>query len=155
LARLYGSWFRVETEEGGVGQAISCEEDFEEQACGASLWRGQQLIEWKNFLTRLTPAITTSYFSSAPEGSNFGFRRGRGGAKERATRRSRDKVECSVKTGIFSEDFGKQGGKETAYAAGNFELAISAFSLTIKITQENFIRKNLPWEAIDEVFRKR
>jgi hypothetical protein len=41
--------------------------------------------------------------------------------------------------------FRKQEGKETAYAAGNFELAISAFSLTIKITQENFIRKNLPW----------
>jgi hypothetical protein len=77
------------------------------------------LIEWYNFWTRLTPAITTSYFSSAPEGSNFGVRRGRGGAKERATRRSRDEVECSVKTGIFSEDLDKQEGEETAYAAGN------------------------------------
>jgi hypothetical protein len=106
------------------------------------------LIEWKNFSTRLTPAITTSYFSSAPEGSNFGVRRGRGGAKERATRRSRDEVECSVKTGIFSEDLEKQGGKETAYAAGNFELAISAFSLTIKIMQENFNRKTYHGEAL-------
>jgi hypothetical protein len=106
------------------------------------------LIEWYNFWTRLTPAITTSYFSSAPEGSNFGVSRGRGGAKERATRRSRDEVECSVKTGIFSEDLEEQEGKETAYVAGNFELAISAFSLTIKITQENFIRKNLPWEPL-------
>lgn len=44
--------------------------------------------------------MTTSYFSSGPCGSNFGVRRGRGVAKEGRTRRSRDFVEYSVKTGI-------------------------------------------------------
>jgi hypothetical protein len=43
--------------------------------------------------------MTTSYFSSGP-GSNFGVRRGRGVAKEGRTRRSRDLVEYSVKTGM-------------------------------------------------------
>lgn len=44
--------------------------------------------------------MTTSYFSSGPCGSNFGVRRGRGVAKEGRTRRSRDLVEYSVKTGM-------------------------------------------------------
>lgn len=48
----------------------------------------------------LTPAMTTSYFSSDPVGSNFGLRRGTGGAKEGRTRRSREDMEYSVKTGI-------------------------------------------------------
>ena len=49
----------------------------------------------------LTPAITTSYFSSEPFGSNLGLRRGTGGANEGRTRKSRDEVEYSVKTGIL------------------------------------------------------
>jgi hypothetical protein len=52
-------------------------------------------------LARLTPAITTSYFSSGPLGSNFGLKRGTGGANEGRTRRSREEVEYSVKTGIW------------------------------------------------------
>jgi len=44
--------------------------------------------------------MTTSYFSSDPTGSNFGLRRGRGVAKDGSTRKSRDDVEYSVKTGI-------------------------------------------------------
>jgi hypothetical protein len=51
----------------------------------------------------LTPAITTSYFSSEPFGSNLGLRRGTGGANEGSTRKSRDEVEYSVKTGILLE----------------------------------------------------
>lgn len=52
---------------------------------------------------RLTPAMTTSYFSSVPPGSNFGVRRGRGGANEERTRRSRDEKLVSVKSGIVLE----------------------------------------------------
>lgn len=48
----------------------------------------------------LTPAITTSYFSSVPVGMNCGLRRGMGGEKDGRTRRSREEVEYSVKTGI-------------------------------------------------------
>ena len=59
-----------------------------------------------------TPAITTSYFSSVPVGSNLGLRRGRGDANDGRLRRSRDKVEYSVKTGIFSRSW-SEGWKST------------------------------------------
>jgi hypothetical protein len=45
--------------------------------------------------------MTTSYFSSVSSDSKVGVRRGKGGAKEGRTRRSREDVEYSVKTGIF------------------------------------------------------
>lgn len=67
----------------------------------------------------LTPAINTSYFSSLPAGSNLGARRGRGGEKEGRTRRSREEVEYSVKTGILTDDgkdkkWGKKSNRKRA-----------------------------------------
>jgi hypothetical protein len=52
--------------------------------------------------------MTTSYFSSVPFGSNFGVRRGIGGANEGRTRESREELEYSVKTGM------SEGGEGTS-----------------------------------------
>lgn len=53
-----------------------------------------------SMMARLTPTITTSYFPSVTVGLNSGLNRGRGGANEGRTRKSRDDVAYSVKTGI-------------------------------------------------------
>jgi hypothetical protein len=69
--------------------------------------RGQQVLPRKGLAIRpsktdnsLTPAITSSYLSLAPACSNFGLRRGTGGANDGRTRRSWEEVEYSVNTGI-------------------------------------------------------
>ena len=59
----------------------------------------------------LTPAITTSYFSSPAFDSKVGLKRGTGGANNGRTRRSREEVENSVKTGIFKGVRGLWNGK--------------------------------------------
>jgi hypothetical protein len=61
----------------------------------------------------VTPEMTTSYFSSVPFGSNFGVRRGTGGANDGRTRKSREEVEYSVKTGMVEGGEGICSRKKT------------------------------------------
>jgi hypothetical protein len=62
--------------------------------------------------------MTTSYFSSTPAGSNFGLKRGTGGGNEGRTRKSREEVENSVKTGIFFSSSNRREG-HALQGAGN------------------------------------
>jgi hypothetical protein len=81
---------------------------------GPALGKFQPLFSEKLCIKQITPEMTTSYFSSVPLGSNFGERRGKGGANEGRTRKSREEVEYSVKTGIVKGRFSRFKDVEVA-----------------------------------------
>jgi hypothetical protein len=99
--------------------------------------------------------MTTSYFSSVPLDSNLGVSRGTGGANDGRTRRSRDEVEYSVKTGIFAARLVKdvnemieehsRGKKESSIVSSHGIRHGNSFNFNISIPFRPMYTQNAFW----------